>query len=100
MRGCGRGATMLHDTVQIHSKVSHSRGGITTVVQFGQSSQGRALRAHASYAGTGATASKMTPLWSSGSNVNPDATNGHDVGIFMAIGCALRPEGLRPRLPW
>ena len=32
--------------------------------------------------------------------VNADATKGHAFGIFMALGCALRPDGLRRRLPW
>ena len=32
--------------------------------------------------------------------VNADATKGHAYGILMALGCALRPEGLRRRLPW
>lgn len=32
--------------------------------------------------------------------VNSDATKGHAFGIFMALGCALRPAGLRRRLPW
>jgi hypothetical protein len=32
--------------------------------------------------------------------VNADATKGHAFGIFMAPGCALRPGGLRRRLPW
>jgi hypothetical protein len=32
--------------------------------------------------------------------VNADATKGHAFGILMALGCALRPHGLRRRLPW
>ena len=32
--------------------------------------------------------------------VNADATKGHAFGILMALGCALRPGGLRRRLPW
>ena len=32
--------------------------------------------------------------------VNADATKGHAFGIFMALGCTLRPHGLRRRLPW
>ena len=32
--------------------------------------------------------------------VNADATKGHAFGILMALGCALRPKGLRRRLPW
>jgi hypothetical protein len=31
--------------------------------------------------------------------VNADATKGHAFGIFMTLGCALRPGGLRRRLP-
>ena len=32
--------------------------------------------------------------------VNTDATKGHAFGILMALACALRPDGLRRRLPW
>ncbi len=32
--------------------------------------------------------------------VNADATKGHAFGILMALGCTLRPGGLRRRLPW
>ena len=32
--------------------------------------------------------------------VNADATKGHAFGIFMASVGALRPVGLRRRLPW
>jgi hypothetical protein len=32
--------------------------------------------------------------------VNADATKGHAFGIFMTLACALRPGGLRRRLPW
>ena len=32
--------------------------------------------------------------------VNADATKGHAFGILMALGRALRPGGLRRRLPW
>ena len=31
---------------------------------------------------------------------NANATKGHAFIIFMALGCALRPAGLRRRLPW
>ena len=31
--------------------------------------------------------------------VNTDATKGHAFGILMALGCTLRPGGLRRRLP-
>lgn len=32
--------------------------------------------------------------------VNADATKGPAFGILMALGCALRPNGLRRWLPW
>ena len=31
--------------------------------------------------------------------VNSDATKGHAVGILMALGCTLRPDGLRDACP-